>query len=142
MELPQIGDGNADITCLLVDDNEPLLDALETLLPAEGIEIVGKARSGLEALALLRRRAARAVVLDLRLPDLSGLEVARKAAEIAPDTAVILYTTHADSTLVRDALDAGAKGVVRKHTSPANLLCAIRAVAEGDVFIDPQLERT
>lgn len=131
--------GGSDLTCLLADDNEAVLEALEILLPAEGIKVVGKARTGLQALALLQRSAASAIVLDLRLPDLSGLEVARLAAESAPDTAIILYTSHADSTLVRSALDAGARGVVRKHVSPADLLSAIRAVAEGDIFIDPQM---
>src|SRR2546423_2685863 len=106
MALPRIGDGSSDLTCLLVDDNEPLLEALEILLPAEGIDVVGKARTGAEALALLQRHAARAVVLDLRLPDLSGLEVARVAAETAPDTAVILYTSHAHPTPVPAALAA------------------------------------
>jgi DNA-binding NarL/FixJ family response regulator len=106
---------------------------------AEGIEIVGKASTGLEAIALLQSCAPGAILLDLRLPDLSGLAVARLAAETAPDTAVILYTSHADWTLVRKALDAGARGVVRKHASPANLLRAIRAIAAGDIFIDPQL---
>ncbi len=131
-----------ELTCLLVDDNKPVLDALESLLQGEGVRVLGSARNGLDALLLLERMPATAIVLDVRLPDLSGLEVARRAAEIVRQkTPIIFYTSYAEPRLVADALDVGARGVVLKDAPPANLLDAIAAVARGDTYIDPRLRR-
>src|ERR687887_2219982 len=96
------------LTCLLVDDNKPVLAALETLLRNEGIDVVGTAGTGLDALRLLEQRRPAALVVDVRLPDLTGIEVARRASELALSRpAVIVYTSYADRSLVTSALDAG-----------------------------------
>lgn len=128
------------LTCLLADDNGALLEALESLLCAEGIEVLGAARTGVEALRLLERCEPSTIVLDLRLPDLGGIEVARRTGEIArKKPAVILYTSYADPALVTSALAAGARGVVLKDASPANLLEALSVVAAGGIYIDSRL---
>jgi DNA-binding NarL/FixJ family response regulator len=128
------------VSCVVVDDNTHLLDAMGDLLQTEGMNVVAVAQSGIEALEALEARPTTVIVLDLRLPDLSGLEVARRAVEIARrKTAVVLYTGTGDRELVPEALDAGASAVVLKGPSPQNLLDAISTVAAGSVYIDPEL---
>jgi two-component system, NarL family, invasion response regulator UvrY len=128
------------ITCLLADDSEPLLEALEELLTSEGIGVVGVARTGIEALQLLEQQPATALIVDLRLPDIDGVEVARRAAEIVRrKTFVILYTSAADSSTAARALDVGARGIVLKGASQSNLLEALSRVAAGEIYVDPEL---
>jgi two-component system, NarL family, response regulator DesR len=130
------------VTCLLADDNGPVLEALASLLRTEGIDVVGEARTGVEALELMGQQPARVVVLDVRLPDLSGFEVARRSAEIVrKQTSIIFYTSYADAKMVSEALDLGARGVVLKDAPPENLLHAIDAVSAGGVYVDPKLRR-
>src|ERR671934_2299901 len=128
------------LTCVLVDDNEPVLAALETLLRDEGIDVVGTAGTGFDALRLLEQRQPAALVVDVRLPDLTGIEVARRARELAQlRPAVIVYTSYADRSVVSRALDAGARAVVLKDAPPVNLLEAISVVAAGGIYVDPRL---
>ena len=130
----------APVSCVVVDDNRRLLDAMGELLQGEGMDVVASAQTGVEALEVLEAMPTTVIVLDLRLPDLSGLEVARRAVEIARrKTAVVLYTGTGDRDLVPEALDAGANAVVLKGPSPRNLLEAISAAAAGRVYIDPEL---
>jgi DNA-binding NarL/FixJ family response regulator len=128
------------VTCLLADDSEPILEALVDFLRNEGIEILGAARTGVEALRLLERCDPTVFVLDVRLPDLGGVEVARRAGEIARrKPAVILYTSYPDRGLATRALAVGARAVVLKDVPPANLLEAIAVVVDGGIYIDPRL---
>jgi DNA-binding NarL/FixJ family response regulator len=129
--------------CLLAEDSEPVRSALASLLGEEGIEVVGQAATGLEALVMLEELPTTVVLLDVRLPDLNGLDVARRAAEILrKKTSIVFYTSYADSAFVRDALDAGARGVVLKDAPPSNLLDALAEVAGGGVYLDPRLRPT
>jgi DNA-binding NarL/FixJ family response regulator len=133
-------DSAPPLTCVLVDDNAPVLDALATLLRDEGIDVVGTAGNGLDALRLLEQCTPAALVVDVRLPDLTGIEVARRARELAQlRPAVIVYTSYADRTVVASALDAGARAVVLKDAPPVNLLEAISVVAAGGTYVDPRL---
>jgi DNA-binding NarL/FixJ family response regulator len=136
------GSATSKLRCLLVEDNQPLLHATESLLRDDGHDIVGLAQTGGEALRLLEEQPTTVIVLDLRLPDLSGLEVARRAAEIVRrKTVVVVHTSYADARLVDQALEAGARGVVLKDGSPAALLAAISTAAAGGVYVDPALRR-
>jgi DNA-binding NarL/FixJ family response regulator len=129
-----------ELTCVLVDDNEPILTALATLLRQEGIDIVGTARSGTEALRLLEQQQPATLVVDIRLPDLSGIEVARRVRDLSDSSpAVIVYTSYADRSIVASAFDAGARAVVLKDAPPRNLLEAIEIVAAGGTYIDAGL---
>jgi DNA-binding NarL/FixJ family response regulator len=128
------------IRCLLADDSEPVRSALASLLGEEGIEVVAQAATGLEALVLLEALPTTVVLLDGRMPDLNGLDVARRAAEILrKKIAMVFYTSYADSAFVREALDTGARGVVLKDAPPSNLLDALEKVAQGGVYLDPRL---
>lgn len=139
---PRTGWQRQALACVLADDHDQLLDACESLLLSEGVRVLGKARTGEGALQILEEQPITAVVVDLRLPDLDGLEVARRVSEIARrKTAVIIYTSYADDKMVGEALDAGARAVVLKDGSCDNLLTAMAAVAAGEIYVDPQLQR-
>jgi DNA-binding NarL/FixJ family response regulator len=127
------------VTCLVVEDNRAMLDAVAALLGKAGFNVLGAVGTGLEALHLLEEVQADILVLDVRLPDLHGVDVARLAADVAPETAVIFHTTHADAKLVEDCLGAGARGLVLKDVTPARLATAVSAVAGGEIYVDPRL---
>ena len=127
------------ITCLLVDDHPVILKALAAILKDDGIEIVGRAERGSEALAIAELRRPTVMLLDLNLPDLTGMEVIRAAAKSAPDTACLIYTGYADWAHAREALDAGARGVVSKEAPFGDVARAIAMVAAGQVYLDPML---
>ena len=133
------GSGESPLTLLLADDHPAILDSVATLLRDERIEVVGRARTGAEALELIERRDPAVALLDRRLPDLSGIEVARRIVRAFPRTATLLYTGHADSALVHEALDAGARGVVLKEAPLPDLPRAIAIVAGGGTYLDPLL---
>jgi DNA-binding NarL/FixJ family response regulator len=135
------GGPQARHTCVLVDDHPEVLSSLASLLEHEGLEVVGRAATGAEALRLLELHRPAVAVLDLRLPDLSGIEVARAAARIAPETAIVVHTGEAHASTVGDALAAGVLGVVLKAVPPWQLLEALDAALAGEVHVDPSLAR-
>jgi DNA-binding NarL/FixJ family response regulator len=131
--------GESPLTLLLADDHPAILDSVASLLRDERIDVVGRARTGAEALELVERRDPAVALLDRRLPDLSGIEVARRIVRTFPRTATLLYTGHADSALVHEALDAGLRGVVLKEAPLPDLPRAIAIVARGGTYLDPLL---
>jgi DNA-binding NarL/FixJ family response regulator len=132
--------GEPRVSCIVVDDNPAMLGAITALLESDGVDVVATEQTGLGALEALDALPVTVVVLDLRLPDISGLDVARRVGEIARrKTAVVLYTSYEGSDLVPAALDAGASGVVVKTSSPTGLLDAIGEVSRGRVYVDPAL---
>ena len=127
------------VTCLLVDDHPAILKALVAILSDDGIDVIGRAERGIEGLAIMEARRPDVALVDLRLPDLSGIEVVRAAAVSAPETACLLYTGYAEWAQAREALDAGARGVVSKEAPLADVARAICAVAAGGSYLDPRL---
>jgi DNA-binding NarL/FixJ family response regulator len=118
-------------TCLIVDDSRQIRLALQEVLHSAGIHVVGATANGHEAIELLKRHTPTAIILDLRLGESSGLDLARTAAEVAPGTAVILYTSYASPGTINDALAAGVHSVVFKQASPSRLLDALQDAAAG-----------
>ena len=133
MDLP------TQVSCLLVDDHPAILKALEAILRDEGINVVGRAERGDEALAKMEGRRPDVALVDLRLPDLSGIDVVRAAATAAPETKCLLYTGYAEWAQAREALDAGARGVVSKEAPLVDVARAISMVAAGGIYLDPLL---
>ncbi len=132
--------GTADIRCLVADDHPAIMDAVCRFLDEEdGIEVVGRARDGEEALRLIGESRPAVALLDIRMPLLDGIEVARKLGENGSETAVVLYTGHGDQALLMEALEAGAKGFLLKEAPLDDLLRALRIVADGGTFVDPVL---
>jgi DNA-binding NarL/FixJ family response regulator len=129
----------AAITCYLADDHPAVVQAVVDYLGAHDVAIVGQASEGDTALAGIEETRPLVALLDLRMPKLSGIEVARRAARTAPDTAVILYTAYGERALLTEALDAGARGFVLKEAPLAELLRAVELVAQGRHYVDPLL---
>lgn len=130
------------ITVLLVDDHSLVRRGFRRMLEDEAdINVVGEAGNGEEAIKLAKQLAPQVVVLDCALPGMNGLQAARLIINDAPDTAVLMLSMHAESTWVRQAIDAGAKGYVLKNALELDLGSAIRKVAAGGTVFDPNLEQ-
>jgi DNA-binding NarL/FixJ family response regulator len=127
------------VTCLVADDHPAVLEAVAEFLGSEGIDVVARARDGEEALARIGDRRPAVALVDVRMPGLDGLEVARRAKRSAPGTAVLLYTGYGDRAVRTEALDAGVGGFVLKEAPLEDLLRAVRTVAAGKTYIDPVL---
>ena len=125
---------------MLVDDHELVRQGIAAMLhAAEGIQVVAEARTGREALEVARRELPDVVLMDVRMPDMDGLEATRKVKEERPRTAVIMLTMHDNPTYLRDAVRAGAAGYLLKDVSKDELIDAIRQVATGGAFIESQM---
>jgi DNA-binding NarL/FixJ family response regulator len=129
----------AVITCVVADDHPAVLDAVAEFLTVAGIEVVGRARDGDEALARIQERKPRIALVDVRMPGIGGIELARRVARVAPETAILLYTGYGDQALLTEALDAGVAGFVLKEAPLDDLVRAIESVAAGSSFVDPVL---
>ena len=127
------------ITCVVADDHPAVVEAVADILAENGVEVPGRARDGTDAVKLIELHRPAVALLDLRMPGLSGIEVARLAARSSPDTAVILYTAFGDRALLTEALDAGARGFVLKEAPLAEVVRAVELVAAGRTYVDPVL---
>ena len=132
-------EGRSTITCVVADDHPALVEAVGAVLRSEGIEVVALARDGAEALKAIEELRPATAVLDLAMPLLSGIEVARLASLSSPETGTILYTAHSEHELLVEALDAGVRGFVLKETPLAELVRAVKLVAAGKTYVDPVL---
>ncbi|HEY7537226.1 MAG TPA: response regulator transcription factor [Gaiellaceae bacterium] len=122
---------------LLVDDHDLFRTGLRTLLEEQGVEVVGEAETGSEALRLIREVAPEVVVMDLNMPGISGVEATRQIAMIAPLTRVLVLTISDLDGDVMDAIMAGACGYLLKDASINELMAGIRAAAAGESLVSP-----
>jgi DNA-binding NarL/FixJ family response regulator len=136
---PDEPSGSGPISCLVADDHPAMVEAICEVLGADGIEIVGRAVDGEEALAKIEARRPDVAVVDLRMPRVSGIETTRLVAKASPGTGVLLYTAYGDRALLTEAIDAGARGFVLKEAPLADLVRAVRLVAGGGTYVDPVL---
>lgn len=125
------------IRLMIVDDHEMVREGLKAILVAEpDFSIVGDAANADEALELIERLRPDIVLLDVRLPGVSGIEVCRIVTERYPETSVIILTTFTDEQLIAQSIQAGTKGFILKDVERFDLKRAIRAVARGEAAID------
>lgn len=130
------------IRVLLVDDQILTRMGLrEVLKDAQGIEIVGEAENGQEAVARTLELKPDVVLMDLKMPGGDGIEATRAIRQRCPKTQVLILSVYADQELFRSAAAAGAAGYILKDISPMNLASAIRAVQQGKAIINPELAR-
>jgi DNA-binding NarL/FixJ family response regulator len=128
---------------LLVDDHALVRRGFRRMLEDEPtFEVVGEASDGLEAVESAERLAPDVIVMDCALPQINGIEASRRILQKRPKTAILMLSMHSEDTLVRQALEAGAKGYVLKNAMDLDLVSAIKGVAEGKTVLDPQIERS
>jgi DNA-binding NarL/FixJ family response regulator len=129
------------IRVLLADDQRVVREGLGTLLGLlEGIELVGTAADGEEAIALAGQHAPDVVLMDLRMPRVDGIEAIRRLAERGDRPRTIALTTYADDASVLGALRAGARGYLTKDAGAEEIRAAVEAVARGDAALDPAVQ--
>jgi DNA-binding NarL/FixJ family response regulator len=125
---------------LVADDHPAIVDSVARFLAAEDdVDIAGTAGDGEVALARIEELQPDVAVLDVHMPALGGIEIARRLAAAGTQTGVILYTGYAERALVIEAIDAGAHGFVLKESPLSDLVRAVRLVAQGRTYVDPVL---
>jgi DNA-binding NarL/FixJ family response regulator len=130
------------ISVLLVDDHALVRRGFRRMLDDdETLEVVGEASNGTEAVQLAGKLRPQVIVMDCQLPELTGVAATRIILRSHPETAILMLSMHSEDTLVRQALDAGARGYVLKNANDLDLASAIKNVAAGKSVIDPQLQR-
>ena len=130
------------IRLLLVDDHAVVRSGLKMLLASEAdVEIVGEAGSGSEAVSAVGSARPDVILMDIGLPDMTGIEAARVIKSQFPKIAIVALTIHEDEEYFFKMLEAGASGYVPKRAAPEELLTAIRAAALGEVYLYPSLAK-
>lgn len=131
-----------DINLLLVDDHQVVRTGLRMLLEGQpDMKIVGEADSGHQALEKAKEFAPNVIVMDITLPDISGIEATRLIKEAFPEIAVVALTIHEDEQYFFEMLQAGASGYVPKRAAPEDLITSIRAAFAGEIYIYPSLAK-
>jgi DNA-binding NarL/FixJ family response regulator len=124
---------------VVADDHPAMLEAVADLLQRHGFEVVGRAADGEQAITLIEGEQPAVAVLDVRMPRLSGIQVAVRAAAGSPDTAIVVYTAYGDRALLEEALAVGVRGFVLKESPLSDLVRAVERVVAGDAYVDPVL---
>jgi two-component system response regulator NreC len=131
-----------EIKILLVDDHEIVRTGISMLLESEkDIKIIGQASSGVQALEMVAQLHPDVVVMDITLPDFSGIEVTRQLKGLYPEISIVALTIHEDHQYFFEMLQAGADGYVPKRAASEDLIKAIHAAFNGQVFIYPSLAK-
>jgi DNA-binding NarL/FixJ family response regulator len=129
-----------EITCLIADDHEVVREGLRLALSrSPRIRVIGEASDGKSAISLTERRKPDVVIMDLRMPDMDGLEATEMILSKTPDTAVLIFTAYGERSLMQRGLESGARGYILKETPHETLIRAVEKVAGGDTFVDPAL---
>jgi DNA-binding NarL/FixJ family response regulator len=130
----------ARLRVVIADDHPAIVDAVARYLQDEDeVELVGRATDGDQALRLIAKHQPDAAVLDIRMPSVGGIEIARRLIAEKSEIAVILYTGHSERSLLLEALDAGARGFLLKEAPLDDLVRAIKIVCTGGTYVDPAL---
>ena len=132
----------ASIRVLIADDQRVVRDGLTMLVGLiDGVEVVGTAANGIEAVERAEREQPDVVLMDLRMPGMDGAEATHQIRAMLPDTQVLVLTTYADDQSLFPALQAGARGYMTKDASAEEIEQAIRALAAGQTHLDPAIQQ-
>ncbi len=132
----------AKISVLLVDDHALVRRGFRRMLEDDPeIKVVGEASDGEEAVRLAITLRPNVTVMDCALPEFSGIEATRRIRGALPEARILMLSMHAEETLVRQAMDAGARGYILKNALDLDLVAAVRSVSEGKVVLDPQISK-
>jgi DNA-binding NarL/FixJ family response regulator len=131
------------LTVLLVDDHALVRRGFRRILEDEPtFQVVGEASDGLEAVQLAEQLHPAVIVMDCALPQINGIEATRRILAKFPDIAILMLSMHSEDTLVRQSLEAGARGYILKNAMDLDLVAAIQKIAEGKTVLDPQINLT
>jgi DNA-binding NarL/FixJ family response regulator len=133
------GTNDMNTRCLLADDHPALVAAVRDFLEENGFTVVGPASDGEAAVAAAAAEQPELALVDYRMPGLNGRELLSRLADAAPELRVLVYTAEAGDTLVQEALDRGAAGIVLKEAPMQDLVRALEAVRAGGTYVDPAL---
>jgi DNA-binding NarL/FixJ family response regulator len=126
---------------VIADDQGLVRTGFRMILASGGIEVVGEAADGAEAVAVVREQRPDVVLMDIRMPNMDGLEAARRILEQFPDCRVLMLTTFDLDRYVYAAIAAGASGFLLKDVTPEHLVAAVRLVDTGDALLAPSITR-
>jgi DNA-binding NarL/FixJ family response regulator len=122
----------------LCDDHPIVLNGLQNLIASEpDFEIVGTATNGLAALKLIAEKLPDIALIDISMPELNGIALARRLRQEAPSVRVVVLTVYEDRAFLKQALDAGVRGYLLKRSAAESLIQAARAVLTGGIYVDP-----
>lgn len=128
------------IRILLADDHKLVRQGFRLILMSqEDMDVVGETGSGKEAVELARELKPDVVVMDVTMPELNGIEATRRIRETSPHVRVLALSVHRESVYVREIIRAGAEGYLLKESADTDLLAAVRAVAEGNSYLSPEI---
>lgn len=131
---------NRSVRILLVDDHEVVRGGIRRLLEqVDGFDVVAEAASGEAAYLLLRTVAVDVAVVDISLPDMSGIETVRRMRGRDPHLKLLIFSVHESASVVQRALDAGADGYLSKASAGDEIVAAVRAVAAGRRYLGTQV---
>jgi DNA-binding NarL/FixJ family response regulator len=130
------------ITILLAEDHTIVREGFRKMLDVEAdFEVVGEAKDGRQAIALVKKLRPAVVLMDIAMPLLNGLEATRQILKVLPETKVIILSAHNDDAYVKNATDSGAVGFLLKQTSAHDVCLAILEVQKGKTFFSPSISR-
>lgn len=129
----------SSLKILVVDDHDIIRRGLKDLLSSKpGWEVCAEAKTGREAVALAEQLKPDIVVMDISMPDLNGLEAARRINKALPKTGILILTMHFSDQLVRDVVEAGARGYILKSDADRDLVTAVDSIANRRTFFTPR----
>lgn len=128
------------IRVIICDDQEIVCQGLSTILNNDPhIQVVGSANNGIEVLELVQKYQPDLVLMDLKMPDMNGIQATQKIRNTYPQVKVLVLTTYDDDEWLFDAIRAGAAGYLLKDTPSINLIKAIKGTVEGETYLDPEV---
>jgi DNA-binding NarL/FixJ family response regulator len=132
--------GAQPIRIVLVDDHALVRQGFRRILEDDpGIHVLGEAGNGLEAITLAKKLDPDVVVMDMSMPEMNGLHASIELLKQRPGTRILILSMYSDEQYVRNALDAGVKGYILKNAIDTDLTRAVRAVANGEQYLSPEL---